>query len=187
MSHDTAQNNQTREDSFAFKLGNHSSLYLACLHCKAALQYKRQIPFKRHALVIHCPHYQKFHTTGEPQLTASQTSLLIFLLTTQRIETPHTLPLRTLSPFLEVDAHKNHHSSSLMPLAYPSFCPPPPLNVSFNFGPPLAPAEAMGVPTLETAAERPSPGVKSSKSWSSGYLSVSARRVATAVACEMGC
>ncbi len=40
------------------------------------------------------------------------------------------------------------------------------------------------MPTLETAAERPSPGVESSKSCSSGYFSVSCRSVVTAVACK---
>jgi len=75
------------------------------------------------------------------------------------------------------------HSSSLTPLAYPSRFP---LNVSFSFVPPFCccPADAIGVPTLETAAERPSPGVEASKSWSSGCFSVSSLSFVTAVACD---
>ena len=87
---------------------------------------------------------------------------------------------RLLNPLLAVDTSKKHnlvialmstevepphpnHSSSLSPLAYPSL---PPLKVSLSLGAPLGP-DAMGVPTLETAAvERPSAGVVSSKSWS---------------------
>lgn len=73
-----------------------------------------------------------------------------------------------------------YHWSSFTPLAYPSLLP---LNVSLSFVPPFAP-DAIGVPTLETAAvERPSPGVVSSKSWSSGCFSVSSLSLSIVAVC----
>ena len=72
-----------------------------------------------------------------------------------------------------------NHSSSLSPLVNPSL---PPLKVSLSLGAPFGP-DAMGVPTLETAAvERPSAGVVSSKSWSWGCFSVSSFSLATVAA-----
>ena len=107
----------------------------------------------------------------------------------------HFLPGNSPLPLLDNTLRNEHHrhsrgrgskktssdqSSSLRPLAYPSL---PPLKVSLSLGAPLGP-DAIGVPTLETAAvERPSAGVASSKSWRWGCLYVSSFSLATVAAC----